>query len=198
MGKLSKQPRAEKWADEICTQLGKSVESIISVGRLLTKAKMDLAHGEWGRLFHDQLIPFSQDTAQRLMTIAANPDLSNTANARHLPPSWTSLFELTKLEPDTLHNALKDRVITPDMKRSDVAALLPAKPRAERSAVPTVIDAQPQPEEEPVSEDETFEAVEGFIVSTIEGIPEEKRPPFLERLQQLIARLGLKLRVQTL
>lgn len=123
---LSKSSRAEQWAGRICTQLGKSVESIIEVGRLLVKAKADLAHGEWGRLFEDELVPFSINTAQRLMAVSQHPVLSNTAHGQHLPSSWRTLYELTKVEPQTLTNALKDGVIAPDMERRAVRALMPA------------------------------------------------------------------------
>jgi hypothetical protein len=129
-GKLTKLPRAEQWAERICTQLGKSVESIIEAGRLLVKAKADLAHGEWSRMFADELLPFSQNTAQRLMKIAEHPQLSNTAHVQYLPPSWGTLYELTKAEPKRLTAAFKDGIITPDMKRRDVKALRPpSKPR---------------------------------------------------------------------
>lgn len=131
-GKLTKMPRAEQWAERISTQVGKSVESIVEVGRLLVKAKADLAHGEWGRLFSDELIPFSHRTANRLMAIAQNPILSNSTHVSNLPPSWGSLYELTKVEPAKLKNALKDGVVTPDMKRSDVVALLPARKKKQR------------------------------------------------------------------
>lgn len=127
MKKLTKPPRAEQWADRICTQLGKSVEAIIEVGRLLVKAKADLAHGEWGRLFADELVPFSINTAQRLMKIAEHPQLSNAAHVQHLPPNWGTLYELTKADRGKLKNALKDGAITPDMQRRDVKALLPPK-----------------------------------------------------------------------
>jgi hypothetical protein len=126
-GKVSKLPRAEQWADRICTQLGKSVESIIEVGRLLVKAKADLEHGEWGRLFSDDLLPFSHQTANKLMAVASNSLLSNPAHVRNLPPHWGTLYELTKAEPATLKNAFKDGVITPDMPRKAVKALLPTK-----------------------------------------------------------------------
>lgn len=128
-GTVSKRPRAELWASRICTQLGKSVEAIIDVGRLLLKAKADLAHGEWGRLFDDKLVPFGQETARQLMTIAQHPVLSNSKHAWNLPPAWTSLYELTKVEPKRLTAAFKDGVITSDMKRSDVHALLPPSKR---------------------------------------------------------------------
>ncbi len=39
-------------------RFGKSVASIIEVGRLLVKAKADLEHGEWGRVEHSRLIAF--------------------------------------------------------------------------------------------------------------------------------------------
>jgi Protein of unknown function (DUF3102) len=119
-------PHAEQWANRICTQLGKSVEAILEVGRLLIAAKADLAHGEWGQLFDNKLIPFSLDTAQRLMTIAQHPVLSNTANSRYLPSTWYTLYELTKVDRATLRQALKTGVITPDMPARAVKALLPA------------------------------------------------------------------------
>jgi hypothetical protein len=133
MGQLTRLPKAEQWADRVCAQLGKSVDAIIEVGRLLVKAKADLAHGEWGRLFKEELVPFSQNTAGRLMAVAEHPVLTNSAHAQNLPPSWTSLYELTKVETPRLTAAFKDGVITPDMKRQDVIALLPPKSKAESS-----------------------------------------------------------------
>lgn len=129
---LTKLPRAEQWATEICAQLRKSVESIIDVGRLLVKAKADLAHGEWVRMFEDSLVPFTVNTAQRLMKVAEHPQISNAAHAQYLPPSWYSLYELTKVEPQRLTAAFKDGIITPDMERRDVSALLSQERRTER------------------------------------------------------------------
>lgn len=136
--KVARQPLAEQWADRICSQLGKSVEAIIEVGRLLAKAKGDLAHGEWGRLFGDGLVPFSQGTAGRLIAIAAHPVLSDSAHAPNLPQSWMSLYELTKVPEPTLKNAISDGVITPDMPRKAVADLIPPKPDRPVRPVPVV------------------------------------------------------------
>ena len=113
-------------------QLGKTVESIIEVGRLLIRAKAELPHGEFGRLFNDHLVPFGQDSAERLMAIAKHPLLSNSAHGRNLPPSWRTLYELTKADQGKLKIALKDGVITPDLTRREMQALLPAAktPRA--------------------------------------------------------------------
>jgi len=38
-----------------------------------------------------------------------------------LPPSWTTLYELTKLDDDTLERKLRDGTIHPGMRRKDVA-----------------------------------------------------------------------------
>ncbi len=136
-GTLTRMPRAEQWADRICAQLGKSVEAIIETGRLLIRAKADIAPGEWVRFFDEGLVPFSVNTAQRLMKIAAHPQLSNAAHVQHLPPSWGTLYELSKAEPLKLKNALKDGVITPDMPRKAVAALCPPRARKPRALVVT-------------------------------------------------------------
>lgn len=63
------------------------------------KAKADLPHGEWGRMFEDKLVPLSQDAAGMFMKIAQHPRLSNSEQVRNLPSSYTTLYELTKL-PD--------------------------------------------------------------------------------------------------
>ena len=137
MSVLMKSPRTEQWATRIRAQLGKSVESIIEIGRLLLKAKNDLVHGEWGRLFEDELVPFGRQTAFRLMAIADHPQLSNVAHAQHFPPAWYTLYELTKVPSPILKNAFRDGVITPDMPRKAVQELVvrlgkrderPAKP----------------------------------------------------------------------
>jgi hypothetical protein len=128
---LARRLTAEQWADRIRTQLGQSVEAILEVGRLLQQAKAALVHGEWGRMFSEGLLPLSPRSAQRLMAIADHAVLSNTTHGSHLPPSWRTLYELTKLPVPVLKNALKDGVITPDMPRKAVAALGRAPRREE-------------------------------------------------------------------
>lgn len=84
----------------ITSEWRNSVKAIIETGNLLCVAKKELKHGEFGRLFSDKLVPFSQDTAEKLMAIARNPRITNSANLRNLPPSWSTLYELTRLRED--------------------------------------------------------------------------------------------------
>jgi hypothetical protein len=55
----------------------------------------------------------------------ATPCLANTTHMSHLPPSWGTLYELTKLPEVQFKAKLSDGTINPKMERRDVAALLP-------------------------------------------------------------------------
>jgi hypothetical protein len=136
---LVKEPHAEHWAGQICTQLSKSAEAIIATGRLLVRAKADLPHGEWGRMFEEKLIPLSQITAGIFMQIANHRQLSDPVHVQDLPSSWGTLYELTKLPDRALDNAFKEGRITPAMERKEVKALMPVP--AARPAPPTATRA---------------------------------------------------------
>jgi Protein of unknown function (DUF3102) len=109
-----------QWAARISAAWQQSVTSIIETGRLLTEAKTALDHGEWLPMVESDL-PFQRNTAQRLMKIAADSRLANRAHVPLLPPSWGTLYELTKLDDATFDQKLRDGSINPDMQRKDVA-----------------------------------------------------------------------------
>src|SRR5262245_41856504 len=117
------------WASRINAQLGMAVEAIISTGRELIAAKAALKHGEWERMFasHPNAIAnplrFSVRTAQKLVTIAEHPLLSNASNWTGLPPKWTTLYQLSKLPVALLEHALAEGDITPDFEATDVREL---------------------------------------------------------------------------
>lgn len=191
---LAKLPRTEQWAERICAQLGKSIESIIEAGRLLSVAKAELPHGEWARMFERGMIPLSQNTAGQLMKIAAHPQLSNSANSQNLPSSWTSLYELTKADPAKLKAALKDGTITPDMKGREVKALLPPrKPKTPngkpRETAGAFIDYSPSVE--------CFLAVETLITTAMLDMDANEQRDLLSRMQQLVAQLETQVRRHT-
>jgi hypothetical protein len=108
-----------QWAARISAAWQQSVTSIIETGRLLTEAKTALDHGEWLPMVESDL-PFQRNTAQRLMKIAADSRLANRAHVPLLPPSWGTLYELTKLDDDTFDQKLRDGTINPEMQRKDV------------------------------------------------------------------------------
>jgi hypothetical protein len=113
-----------EWTSRIAAAWQKGVEAILETGRLLIEAKAALNHGEFESVIQLKL-PFDRRTAQRLMAIARHPVVSNAAHAPHLPPSWMTLYELTKLPPETLLPKIEDGSITPKTERRDVIAMRP-------------------------------------------------------------------------
>ena len=121
------------WADRISEEFGafatRTVVGIISVGLMLEKAKDEVGHGQWGRMFHDHddpidnALPMSKRAADMFVVIAAHGLLSNGKHASHLPPSWYTLYELTKVPPANLALALTEGTINPQMERKDAVAL---------------------------------------------------------------------------
>ncbi len=115
-----------QWAKKITERYQDSVRAILDVGRYLIEAKTELEHGEFGVMIAQDL-PFSRHTAFRLMAIARNPLLSDVANSQHLPPSWYTLYELSKVPDDALDEAFKMGRITPDIRQKDVITLIPVE-----------------------------------------------------------------------
>jgi len=109
------------WSSRICAAWQKSVEGIIEVGRLLIEAKAELAHGSFERMIETEL-PFSTSKARMLMAIAAHPRLANRERVHALPPSWGTLYELTKLDHESFALAEKEGLIRPDLERKEVIA----------------------------------------------------------------------------
>ena len=114
------------YAKRIKAALGKSVVGFIEAGRELTKAKAELEHGQFEDMVEEDLA-MNPSTARRLMSIAAHPVLSNRAHVHDLPPTWGTLYELTKVPIPRLEAKLKDGTINPQMERKDVTALIPGK-----------------------------------------------------------------------
>jgi len=124
-----KKTQAEYWAPKIHGEWRKSIEGILGVGRQLIAAKEACEHGEFLRLFkgHDNAVseplPFGVSSADKLMEIARNEVISNSEFVPNLPQSWGTLYELTKLDDETLLAGIKAGEITPETTRAQAAAL---------------------------------------------------------------------------
>ena len=60
-----------------------------------------LGHGHWLAMFQNKEVPFGDVTAKMLMIVARDERLTNRKQANDLPPSWYTLYELTKLDDAT-------------------------------------------------------------------------------------------------
>jgi transposase len=118
---MKRNARDWKYFDKRLTELRvNDIANIIERGRVLIEAKEELPHGSFEATVTRH---FGMDVAQRLMKITRHSILSNADHDRHLPPSWQTLYELTKLPHDILLTKLKDGSIHPKMERKDARAL---------------------------------------------------------------------------
>lgn len=122
------------WADKIRAAWQSSFDGIMECGRLLTKAKAQLDHGQWLQMIESEL-PFKADTAQRLMKISTDERLTNAAHARFLPRSRETLYELTKLSTEVFEQKIADGTIHPEMQRSDITGVAKKEARTIRERV---------------------------------------------------------------
>ena len=99
----------------------KRVEGVIETGRALIEAKTELEGRSFRSLVESNELPFSRGTAIKLMKIAEHPILSSGSHVNHLPESWGTLYELTRLPNDVLRAKLADGSINPKTERKHVA-----------------------------------------------------------------------------
>lgn len=109
----------DAWARRIGGAWQKSIDAIFETGRLIAEAKAALPHGAFTVMVETKL-PFGARAAQRLMAISADEKLTNPTHVSHLPASWGTLYELTKLDTETFQRRIKEGTIRPDMQRREV------------------------------------------------------------------------------
>jgi hypothetical protein len=126
---MASKKRADYWAPRIHAEWRKSIEGILGVGRQLIAAKEACEQGEFSRLFKgsedavSEPVPFTLNTAERLMRIARTPALTNSAHVQSLPQSWGTLYELTRLSDEQIAASIKSGDIRPEMTRAQAASL---------------------------------------------------------------------------
>jgi len=101
---------------QITQAWNKARQSILEVGLLLVEAKDTLPHGSFTEMIEQEL-PFTANTAQRLMAIAQDQRLADPAHGHVLPASWRTLYELTKLDNLKFYEAVGTGAIHPEMTR---------------------------------------------------------------------------------
>lgn len=97
-----------------------SVGGIVAVGRLLMRAKAELPHGQFGLLFKEKKVPFSDRTGERLMEVAQHPIISDPTHGSVLPPHWRTLHAMTKIPAEQLKKLIADRTIHGETERKDI------------------------------------------------------------------------------
>ena len=113
----------EWWASQIAVCFAKSARAVIETGRTLNEAEAALSRADFagliGRPGTRGRLPFSYETARRLMAVGRDERLSRLLahGPNLLPASWRTLFELTKLTDEQFALALEQNLICADMER---------------------------------------------------------------------------------
>jgi hypothetical protein len=119
-------PPAIQDIDQLChqirTDLQGSVEGFIAAGRRLIELKRLMPKKFLKRV--KDLIGISADTAERLMAIAGNRVLTNSAHVRNLPHSKMTLAEMTRVAPKVLEAKLADGTWNTTTQRKDVVRFI--------------------------------------------------------------------------
>lgn len=135
---------AGAWARRIGGAWQKSIDAIFETGRLLIEAKASMPHGAFTAMIASDL-PFGERAAQMLMKVAGDARLTDAKHASALPPSWMTLYELTKLDTPTFERRIKEGTIRPDMQRRDVATGGARSIMASREQAKASLDYFPTP-----------------------------------------------------
>lgn len=127
-------------------------DKVFEVGRKLVEARKRLPHGHFQKMIASEL-PFSDDTATKLMRVAKHPRFQNTNTVRVLPSSWGTLYELTTLNDEQFQKGIESGKINPDMTRKevrDVKAMVTQSPglrSTKLSGKKTTLQINHQPDE---------------------------------------------------
>lgn len=113
----------DQWAQAIRADLGQAVAGFVAAGEHLAEAKRDVGHGSW-EAFCTERVGISPETARRLMEISHHAAIANPSHGSHLPPSWRTLWELSRLDPPLLEAAITAGDVHAEMERKAASALV--------------------------------------------------------------------------
>lgn len=106
-----------QWASRIRAAEARTVEAIIATGRVLIECRAAIHYGGFKQPLSEAGMEIR--TAQRFMAIAHHPVISNTTHVSHLPTTWGTLYELSRVAPPVLEKAIAQGDVRPEMSRAD-------------------------------------------------------------------------------
>jgi hypothetical protein len=110
----------DSYVREISRLWRQAQDSFVTIGRYLIEAKRRLQHGEFEAMVASEL-PFSKTVAYQLR-LAADAILSGRLDKEQVPPSYSTVYLLATLDDSALEKARAERLVRPDVRRSEVVA----------------------------------------------------------------------------
>lgn len=114
-----------EFADRISASWQKTVESIFETRAWIIDARKTLSPIDYKKLTDhlDKKCGMSKPTITKLTKISENEILTAPANIPKLPPSYGTLYQLTRYEYSQLSDALETDQFTPSIQRKKVIEL---------------------------------------------------------------------------
>jgi hypothetical protein len=114
-----------QWAQVIRADLGQAVAGFVAAGKHLAQVKASkvIPHGEWEDWCRKE-IGISPPTAVMLMALPRHEVISNPYHGKDLPPSWRTLYELSRLDAPLLIAAIEAGDIHPEMERKSAVGIV--------------------------------------------------------------------------
>lgn len=121
-------PKVLELVSNYKTGIGKTVEGILAMSKSVSEALKIKNQKEKNVFFNEVNLDRNSSMAKKLKVIGDKYDLF-LQNQNSLPPAWTSLYQLTKLEEDNLLKLIEDEVINPTITGTEINKLVGYTPR---------------------------------------------------------------------
>jgi hypothetical protein len=124
-GTITESKTPDQWAQVIRADLGQAVAGFVAAGENLARAKASKAipHGEWEN-WCKQEVGISPATAVMLMALPRHEVIANPYHGKDLPPSWRTLYELSRLDPPLLIAAIEAGDVHQEMERKSAVGIV--------------------------------------------------------------------------
>lgn len=109
----------EQYAEQITSYWQQSTAAILEAAASCKEASDALSSLEKKRLL--ARLPFSSSTFSKLVAIGGDSRIANPKIRQLLPPSFSSMYEVTLLNDDQLKRAVKERLLSPHTKRAAIS-----------------------------------------------------------------------------
>jgi hypothetical protein len=164
---------------------------IIEVGKACRQINDTWSPEEHQGLFKGKTLPFNRSTFTKLTQIRRDKRLDGIK--ANLPPSYSIIYEVTLLNDAQLEDALRDGIIHPQVRRTEIVAL--RKPTVDQGGAGSQDGGQESQGDRAVSGENTAVQIEAGhlyelkIPSTVKG---EDCDSISQALEKLIARFGVE------
>ena len=128
----------DSYATAIAAAWNKSLDSILDAASLCAQADEALSSAEKADLLAQ--LPFAAPTFSKLVKIGNDSRLRREDVRRHLPPSYSIIYEAALLSDGQLRQAIADGVLHPEAKRTEVQACAATSERVLRARLPLFDD----------------------------------------------------------